>query len=91
MERSQPRVISLMDTADQLLVNSAQQPVIGTIDAQSQSALNSRDKLHCVSDQLRLLLKLCLAYISRLHRVLGYDNVSRFEKNVFHLSMKKQI
>ena len=46
-----------METADQLLIST-----------QSANAIRSKEKLHCIAEQLRLLLNVCLGYIDMLQR-----------------------
>lgn len=60
MESNQPRVQSLKETADQLLIND-----------DSAEMLNAKDKTHIISNRLRALLRLCKSYIVSLEERLN--------------------
>lgn len=55
LEKNQPRVMSLRDTADQLLMNS-----------DSPEMCQAKDKMHIIANRLKALLRLCSSYISSL-------------------------
>lgn len=55
LEKNQPRVMSLRDTADQLLINS-----------DSPEMSNAKDKMHIIANRLKALLRLCSSYITSL-------------------------
>ncbi|KAJ8309203.1 hypothetical protein KUTeg_014077 [Tegillarca granosa] len=55
LEGNQPKVISLKDTADKLLLNT-----------DSAEMLNAKDKMHIIANRLRALLRLCSSYTTSL-------------------------
>lgn len=55
LEKNQPRVMSLRDTADQLLKNS-----------ESPEMSQAKDKMHIIANRLKALLRLCSSYITSL-------------------------
>ena len=65
LEKNQPRVMSLRDTADQLLINS-----------DSPEMSNAKDKMHIIANRLKALLRLCSSYISSLETRLDTKPVS---------------
>jgi hypothetical protein len=66
LEKSQPRVMSLKETADQLLVNT-----------DSAIATESKEKLHMVAGRLNTLLKICQLYLAQLQQALGMAEVRK--------------
>jgi len=55
LEKNQPRVLSLRDTADQLLLN-----------ADSPEMCQAKDKMHIIANRLKALLRLSSSYITSL-------------------------
>ncbi|KAL3874928.1 hypothetical protein ACJMK2_037880 [Sinanodonta woodiana] len=55
LEKNRPRVMSLKETADQLLENS-----------DSTEMAQAKDKMHIIANRLKALLRLCSSYISCL-------------------------
>ncbi|KAH3846261.1 hypothetical protein DPMN_088560 [Dreissena polymorpha] len=75
LEKNQPRVMSLRDTADQLLMNS-----------ESPEMCQAKDKMHIIANRLKALLRLCSSYISSLETRLESKSVVRSPDRSFELS-----
>ena len=65
LEKNQPRVLSLRDTADQLLINS-----------DSPEMSNAKDKMHIIANRLKALLRLCSSYVTSLETRLDTKPIS---------------
>lgn len=67
LEKNQPRVMSLRDTADQLLKNS-----------ESPEMSQAKDKMHIIANRLKALLRLCSSYITSLESRLDAKQMVNF-------------
>ncbi|XP_060567930.1 nesprin-1-like isoform X3 [Ruditapes philippinarum] len=76
LEKNQPRVMSLRDTADQLLLNS-----------DSPEMCQAKDKMHIIANRLKALLRLCSSYISSLETRLDTKSSVRSPDRSFELSV----
>ncbi|XP_074656556.1 nesprin-1-like isoform X2 [Tubulanus polymorphus] len=64
LESSQPRVFSLKDTADQLLVNT-----------DSEDALSAKEKLRVIVNRIKMLLQICKTQIAKLGKVINTEQL----------------
>lgn len=75
LEKNRPRVMSLRDTADQLLMNS-----------DSPEMCQAKDKMHIIANRLKALHRLCSSYISSLESRLDTKSHVRSPDRSFELS-----
>lgn len=75
LEKNQPRVMTLRDTADQLLMNS-----------DTPEMCQAKDKMHIIANRLKALLRLCSSYISSLETRLETKSPVRSPDRSFELS-----